>query len=47
LEQWQATSWAKKLDAKNKRANLTDFERFKVAVAKTQRSKLIKAQLGN
>jgi large subunit ribosomal protein L14e len=28
--QWEATAWAKKIAAKRKRANLTDFERFRV-----------------
>mmetsp|Transcript_58255 Transcript_58255/g.126580 ORF Transcript_58255/g.126580 Transcript_58255/m.126580 type:complete len:144 (+) Transcript_58255:52-483(+) len=38
---WAATSWAKKLAAKKRRANLNDFDRFKVMVAKKQKSKLI------
>lgn len=38
---WEATSWAKKLAAKKKRANLTDFGRFKVMVAKKQKAAII------
>lgn len=38
---WAATSWAKKLAAKKRRVNLSDFDRFKVMVAKKQKSKLI------
>lgn len=38
---WAKTSWAKKLDAKAKRANTSDFDRFKVMVARKQRSKII------
>merc|ERR1719198_1926293 len=41
--QWEATSWAKKLAAKKKRANLTDFDRFKLMCARKQRSKAVKA----
>ncbi len=33
---WEATSWAKKLAARVKRANLSDFERFVVKVTKQQ-----------
>ena len=38
---WDASSWAKKLSAKKKRATLSDFDRFKVMVAKKQRSSII------
>ena len=31
---WEACGWAKKLSAKRKRASLSDFDRFKVMVAK-------------
>ena len=36
------TAWAKKLAIKKRRAELTDFERFKVKVIKQQRARLIK-----
>ena len=36
LAAWEATAWAKKLVNKAKRANLGDFDRFKVMVAKKQ-----------
>ena len=45
LEKWEATAWAQKLAAKKKRANLNDFERFKVMVAKKQKSSIIKKKL--
>lgn len=45
LEKWNATAWAKKLENKKKRANLGDFDRFKVMVAKKQRSQIIKEKL--
>mmetsp|Transcript_9962 Transcript_9962/g.14080 ORF Transcript_9962/g.14080 Transcript_9962/m.14080 type:complete len:135 (-) Transcript_9962:65-469(-) len=41
LNKWEATSWAKKLAAKKKRASLSDFDRFKVMVAKKQKSAII------
>lgn len=41
LSKWEATSWAKKLSNKKKRANLSDFGRFKVMVAKKQKSAII------
>lgn len=41
MNKWEATSWAKKLSAKKKRANLNDFGRFKVMVAKKQKAAII------
>jgi large subunit ribosomal protein L14e len=41
LGKWKETSWAKKLDAKSKRANTSDFDRFKVRVAKKERASII------
>ena len=41
LAKWEASSWAKKLSSKKKRANLNDFDRFKVMVAKKQKSAII------
>lgn len=41
LAKWEATSWAKKLASKRKRASLSDFGRFKVMVAKKQKSEII------
>ncbi len=38
---WDESAWAKKLVAKNKRANLSDFERFKVQLAKKKKSAII------
>ena len=42
---WAATAWAKKLANKEKRANLGDFDRFKVMLAKKQRSSAIREAL--
>jgi large subunit ribosomal protein L14e len=45
LAKWENSSWAKKLSSRKKRANLTDFDRFKVMVAKKQKSEIIAAKL--
>merc|ERR1711974_458952 len=42
MKRWSETAWAKKLAAKEVRAKMTDFERFKLVVAKTKRSKEVK-----
>jgi len=34
LEKWEKTAWAKKLVTKKKRTTLTDFDRFKLKLAK-------------
>merc|ERR1719231_761095 len=39
--QFAATAWGKKLANKKKRAALTDFERYKVMVARQKRAKII------
>mmetsp|Transcript_3525 Transcript_3525/g.9560 ORF Transcript_3525/g.9560 Transcript_3525/m.9560 type:complete len:138 (-) Transcript_3525:33-446(-) len=41
---WQKTSWAKKRAAKARRANLTDFDRFKLYKARQTRSALLKEE---
>jgi large subunit ribosomal protein L14e len=41
MAKWKATAWAKKLEKREKRANLSDFDRFKVMVAKKQKSEII------
>ena len=33
-EKWEKTPWAKKLSSRKKRASLTDFDRFKLKLAK-------------
>jgi large subunit ribosomal protein L14e len=44
---WAATSWAKKLSSRTKRANLNDFDRFKVMVAKKQKTEIINKKLAS
>jgi large subunit ribosomal protein L14e len=45
LNKWESSSWAKKLSAKKKRANLSDFGRFKVMVARKQKSEIISKKM--
>ncbi|KAH8095657.1 hypothetical protein JL720_2975 [Aureococcus anophagefferens] len=45
LAKWDASSWAKKLAAKKKRASLTDFQRFQLMVARKQRSAIVAAKV--
>ena len=41
MSKWESSSWAKKLSAKKKRAALSDFGRFKVMVARKQKSEIV------
>jgi large subunit ribosomal protein L14e len=41
LAKWDACAWAKKLASKKTRSNLTDFDRFKVMIAKKQRAEIV------
>uniref|UniRef100_A0A7R9ZBB6 Large ribosomal subunit protein eL14 domain-containing protein n=1 Tax=Pseudictyota dubia TaxID=2749911 RepID=A0A7R9ZBB6_9STRA len=41
LNKWESSSWAKKLAAKKKRATLSDFDRFKVMVARKQKRYIV------
>ena len=43
-DKWNSTAWAKKLAVRKTRANLTDFDRFKVMIAKKQKSKIINGE---
>merc|ERR1719408_96781 len=45
MAKWSATAWAKKLKAKETRASMSDFDRFKLMVAKKNRSKAVKKTL--
>ncbi|CAI5510109.1 unnamed protein product [Closterium sp. Naga37s-1] len=42
---WEASSWGRKLLIQKKRAALTDFERFKIAAARSQKAKAVKKAL--
>ncbi|KAK7898625.1 hypothetical protein WMY93_019478 [Mugilogobius chulae] len=44
-EKWSETSWAKKIEARQKRAKMTDFDRYKVMKAKRMRNKIIKHEV--
>jgi large subunit ribosomal protein L14e len=45
LATWQKSSWAQKLANKEKRRSLTDFDRFKVMIAKKQKAKIVAEKL--
>jgi large subunit ribosomal protein L14e len=45
MNEWTKSSWAKKIAAKKTRASLGDFQRFKVMVAKKQKSKIVAEKL--
>merc|ERR1712244_66089 len=45
-KKWQETTWAKKIAARERRAELTDFERFKLMKAKQARNRLIDIEYG-
>eukprot|EP00616_Rhizochromulina_sp_CCMP1243_P019790 CAMPEP_0118961688 /NCGR_PEP_ID=MMETSP1173-20130426/293_1 /TAXON_ID=1034831 /ORGANISM="Rhizochromulina marina cf, Strain CCMP1243" /LENGTH=133 /DNA_ID=CAMNT_0006909873 /DNA_START=25 /DNA_END=426 /DNA_ORIENTATION=+ len=45
IAKWESTSWAKKLAAKKKRSNLSDFDRFKVMIARKQKSRIVAAKM--
>merc|ERR1711887_189149 len=44
-EKWEQSSWAKKIEARQKRAKMSDFDRFKVMKAKKMRNRIIKAEV--
>merc|ERR1711872_424007 len=43
-KKWQETNWAKKIQIKQKRAQLTDFDRFRLMRAKQARGRIIRTQ---
>ncbi|TMW61584.1 hypothetical protein Poli38472_012775 [Pythium oligandrum] len=45
LEKWNSTTWAKKIANKQTRAQLNDFDRFKLMIARKQKSALVKKAL--
>jgi large subunit ribosomal protein L14e len=45
MKAWENSSWAKKLASRKKRASLNDFDRFKVMVAKKQKTEIINKKL--
>ncbi|PVV04369.1 hypothetical protein BB560_001126 [Smittium megazygosporum] len=45
VESWKKTSWAKKLEVRRIRANLTDYDRFKVMRLKKQKRFIVDRQL--
>merc|ERR1719239_39905 len=45
-KKWSETTWAKKLASREKRAGLTDFDRFKLMKAKQARNRIINVEFG-
>merc|ERR1712212_1083101 len=45
-KKWAETTWAKKIASRERRAELTDFERFKLMKAKQARNRLINIEYG-
>jgi len=42
-EKWKATSWCRRIEKRNKRATLSDLERFKAGKAKQARNKVVRS----
>merc|ERR1719396_175634 len=42
MKKWSETAWAKKIAAKEVRAKMTDFDRFKLMVARKKRATEVK-----
>uniref|UniRef100_A0A8D0P6Z0 Large ribosomal subunit protein eL14 n=1 Tax=Sus scrofa TaxID=9823 RepID=A0A8D0P6Z0_PIG len=42
---WAATRWAQKIEAREKKAKMTDFDRYKVMKARKMRNRLIKLEV--
>merc|ERR1719295_623764 len=45
-QKWEESTWAKKIAARQKRAQLSDFDRFKLMKAKQARNRLINIEFG-
>merc|ERR1712179_313433 len=45
-QKWNETTWAKKIAARELRATLTDFDRFKLMKAKQARNRLVNIEYG-
>ncbi|KAJ3609119.1 hypothetical protein NHX12_023645 [Muraenolepis orangiensis] len=44
-QKWEQSSWAKKIEARKKRAQMSDFDRYKVMKAKKMRNRIIKHEV--
>ncbi|KAG8442878.1 hypothetical protein GDO86_011620 [Hymenochirus boettgeri] len=44
-EKWAASSWAKKIEAREKKSKMNDFDRYKVMKAKKMRNKIIRHEM--
>ena len=46
MEKWNKTAWAAKLAVREKRANMNDFERFQVMLARKKVNSAVRRNLG-
>uniref|UniRef100_UPI00358E588D large ribosomal subunit protein eL14 n=1 Tax=Myxine glutinosa TaxID=7769 RepID=UPI00358E588D len=44
-KRWEASNWYRKMDARKRKANMTDFDRYKLMKVKRMRNRIIKAEL--
>ncbi|CAN2389715.1 ribosomal protein, partial [Pristimantis euphronides] len=44
-EKWAGTNWAKRIDARDRKAKMTDFDRYRVMKAKKMRNKIIRHEM--
>ncbi|XP_033021717.1 60S ribosomal protein L14 [Lacerta agilis] len=44
-EKWKTTRWAQKIEARKKKAKMSDFDRYKVMKAKKMRNRIIKHEV--
>ena len=45
IESWKNTTWAKKIAAREAKKNLTDFDRFRVMVAKKRVNHAVRTEV--
>uniref|UniRef100_A0A8C4QCD4 Large ribosomal subunit protein eL14 n=1 Tax=Eptatretus burgeri TaxID=7764 RepID=A0A8C4QCD4_EPTBU len=44
-KRWQASRWYRKIEARKRKANMNDFDRYKLMKVKRMRNRIIKAEL--
>lgn len=45
-QKWASSAWGRKLAVRQRRAAMTDFDRFKVMVARVKKSSIVRRELG-
>ena len=46
MGKWKQTAWAAKIEKREKRVNMNDFDRFKVMVARIKVGRVVRCNLG-